>query len=58
MEYYKIEDIFERENIDVVIHLAGYKSVGEAVKSPLKYYRNNIASTVALLDISYPKTIS
>ena len=46
-----LADIFERENIDVVIHLAGYKSVGEAVKSPLKYYRNNIASTVALLDI-------
>lgn len=46
-----LADLFEREQVDLVIHLAGYKAVGEAVKSPLKYYRNNIASTVALLEV-------
>jgi len=47
----RLADLFEREHIDAVIHLAGYKAVGEAVKSPLKYYRNNILSTVALLEV-------
>ena len=44
-------DLFEREELDAVIHLAGYKAVGDAVKSPLKYYRNNIASTTSLLEV-------
>ena len=44
-------DLFEKEELDAVIHLAGYKAVGDAVKSPLKYYRNNIASTTSLLEV-------
>jgi len=32
-----------------VIHFAGYKSVGESVREPLKYYDNNIVSTISLL---------
>lgn len=32
-----------------VIHFAGYKSVGESVSNPLKYYDNNIISTIHLL---------
>ena len=44
-------DLFEREELDATIHLAGYKAVGDAVKSPLKYYRNNIASTTSLLEV-------
>nr|WP_298876748.1 UDP-glucose 4-epimerase GalE [uncultured Mogibacterium sp.] len=47
----RLADLFEREHIDAVIHLAGYKAVGEAVKFPLKYYRNNIASTATLLEV-------
>ena len=43
--------IFKEENIDSVIHFAGYKAVGESVKLPLKYYRNNIDSTLTLLEI-------
>ena len=37
------------ENIFGVIHFAAYKAVGESVQEPLKYYHNNIGSTVALL---------
>lgn len=44
-------DLFEREQIDVVIHLAGYKAVDEAIKSPLKYYQNNIVATITLLEV-------
>lgn len=37
------------ENIFCVIHFAAYKSVGESVREPLKYYDNNINSTISLL---------
>ncbi len=45
-----VDEIFEREQIDSVIHFAGYKAVGESVKKPLEYYRNNITGTLTLLD--------
>ena len=34
-----------------VIHFAGYKAVGESVSNPLKYYRNNLDSTLTLLEV-------
>ncbi|NLA33923.1 MAG: UDP-glucose 4-epimerase GalE [Tenericutes bacterium] len=43
-----LEKIFSEHNIDVVIHFAGYKAVGESVKQPLKYYENNLYSTIEL----------
>lgn len=44
--------VFEQEEpIDGIIHFAAYKAVGESVRDPLKYYRNNIDSTLALLEI-------
>lgn len=45
-----VEAIFEKEgNIDGVIHFAAFKSVGESVREPLMYYRNNIGSQVTIL---------
>lgn len=41
--------IFEENKIDAVIHFAGLKAVGESVKEPIKYYRNNVNGTVTLL---------
>lgn len=43
--------IFDENKIDAVIHFAGYKAVGESVKLPLKYYRNNLDSTISLLEV-------
>ena len=40
----KVEEIFEKEKIDGVIHFAGYKAVGESVREPLMYYQNNLIS--------------
>ncbi len=37
--------------IFAVIHFAGFKSVGESVREPLKYYDNNINSTISLLRV-------
>ena len=41
----------ENSNIFAVIHFAGFKAVGESVKQPLKYYRNNMDSTFTLLEV-------
>ena len=43
--------IFDEEKIGAVIHFAGYKAVGESVKYPLLYYRNNIDSTLTLCEV-------
>ena len=40
----KVRKIFEKEKIDAVIHFAGYKAVGESLKKPLIYYRNNLVN--------------
>jgi len=45
-----MEIIFKNNNIDNVIHFAGYKAVGESVQKPLMYYNNNITGTVNLLE--------
>ena len=46
-----VEKIFSENKIDSVIHFAGLKAVGESVSKPLLYYRNNIDSTLTLLEI-------
>ncbi len=45
-----VNQIFENEKIDSVIHFAGYKAVGESVRKPLEYYHNNITGTLTLCD--------
>ena len=46
-----LEAIFEKEQIDAVIHFAGYKAVGESTRMPIEYYRNNLDSTLTLCDV-------
>ena len=43
--------IFDENEIEAVIHFAGYKAVGESVRKPLEYYHNNIGSTIALCEV-------
>ena len=43
--------IFKENKIGAVIHFAGYKAVGESCEKPLMYYRNNIDSTLTLLEV-------
>ena len=45
-----VEKIFSENKIDAVIHFAGLKAVGESCEKPLLYYRNNIDSTLTLLE--------
>ena len=44
-----VENIFQKHKFDYVIHLAGFKSVSESVKLHIKYYNNNINSTLNLI---------
>ncbi len=46
-----MNQVFEKENIDSVIHFAGLKAVGESVAKPLEYYHNNITGTLLLCDV-------
>ena len=41
--------IFSENEIDAVIHFAGYKAVGESVEKPLEYYHNNVNGTLSLI---------
>jgi len=43
--------LFKNFNFEAVIHFAAYKSVSESVREPLKYYGNNIISTINLIKI-------
>ena len=44
-----VEKIFSENKIDAIIHFAGLKAVGESVRIPLRYYDNNLTSTLVLL---------
>ena len=44
-----LDRIFDKEDIEAVIHFAGLKAVGESVEKPLLYYENNISGTINLL---------
>jgi len=47
----KLENVFKENNIEVVIHFAGLKAVGESVEKPIQYYHNNVTGTLILLDL-------
>ena len=47
----KLQEVFEKYDIDSVIHFAGLKAVGESVEQPLKYYDNNVGGTISLLEV-------
>ncbi len=46
-----LEKVFKKYRFSSVIHFAGFKSVGESVAEPLKYYHNNLNSTLNLLEL-------
>lgn len=46
----RLNEIFDKEEIESCIHFAGLKAVGESVEKPWEYYENNIAGTLTLVD--------
>lgn len=59
VKFYKVDlldrealnQVFEKESIEAVVHFAGLKAVGESVSIPLRYYHNNIAGTLTLCEL-------
>ncbi len=46
----RLEELISNHSIDTVLHFAAFAYVGESVTEPLRYYRNNVASGIALLE--------
>lgn len=46
----KLSDVLMTGNFDGVLHFAAFLNVGESVSQPLKYWRNNVANTINLLE--------
>lgn len=44
----EVEAIFQKHQIDGIIHFAGLKAVGESVEKPIEYYQNNLNCTLTL----------
>jgi UDP-glucose 4-epimerase len=51
LDHSALKKLFEKYNFDAVIHFAGYKSVNESIKKPMKYYFNNLYGTMVLCDV-------
>lgn len=46
-----LQQVFQENDIEAVIHFAGFKAVGESVSKPLEYYHNNVTGTIILLEV-------
>jgi len=46
----RLETVIRKYNPKAVMHFAAYAYVGESVEDPAKYYRNNVAGTLVLLE--------
>ncbi|WP_416145240.1 UDP-glucose 4-epimerase GalE [Planococcus koreensis] len=44
----QLDGVFAAHSIEVVLHFAGFKAVGESIEKPLDYYHNNITGTLNL----------
>ncbi len=58
LDYEELAEIFEKHEIDAVIHFAGLKSVPESTRIPLTYYHNNLTGTLHLLQIMEKKKVN
>lgn len=45
-----LDEVFRENDIEAVMHFAAYTAVGESISSPLKYYHNNVVSSLTLLE--------
>ena len=46
----RMDELFQQEKPDGVIHFAAYKAPGESMHEPAKYFRNNVAGTLTLIE--------
>lgn len=48
-----LNDVFEQETIDGVMHFAAFSLVGESVEKPLEYFNNNVYGMQVLLEVMH-----
>jgi UDP-glucose 4-epimerase len=48
-DFEKVGEVFEKYNIETVIHFAAFSQVGESMQNPMKYYMNNTVNTTYLV---------
>lgn len=53
----KLNQLFQSEQFDIVMHFAASIEVGESVIKPEKYYHNNFSNTVTLLDVMHKNNV-
>ncbi len=53
-----LDEIFSNHNIEAIMHFAAFIAVGESVSDPAKYYRNNVAGTLTLLEAMHRASIN
>ena len=58
LSYKTVSQVFKNKNISGVIHLAGYKSVKESIEKPIMYYKNNIQSSIDLIEAMHDHNVN
>ena len=53
----RLAEVFKKYNIEAVMHFAAFIEVGESVKEPSKYYHNNVAKVLNLLDAMHENAV-
>lgn len=48
-----LQSVFDRYEIDAVMHFAALASVGDSMRNPQRYYENNVVGTLNLLNVMY-----
>jgi UDP-glucose 4-epimerase len=51
-DFAKTKSIFKEFSFDGIIHFAAFKAVGESIKEPLNYYKNNLVGLVNILNLA------
>lgn len=56
-DFNSLNSVFQNQKLQAVIHFAAHKAVGESVKEPLKYYKNNVGGMISLLETMKKHTV-
>lgn len=54
----RLDAVFARHRPDAVMHFAGYIEVGESVRDPLRFYRNNVVGSLVLLEAMHAASVT
>src|SRR4029077_9406728 len=53
-----VRDALRRHRIDAVMHFAAFLDVGESVRDPAKYYRNNVVGALSVLEAMAAESVT